>query len=108
MALGNQEIAKIRSYQEHIAKICKDELKDQYNTFQYVTKNLSVWADETVIGADLKRDMETLSNGIKALISLTESINDDVAVLVEEQETTNNSGGYTTALKSNVETLYRG
>lgn len=89
MALGSQELAQIKSYQEHIAKICKEELKDEYNTFQYVTKNLGAWADETVIGTELKKDMEVLTKGIKALISLTESLNGDVAVLVEEQESLN-------------------
>lgn len=89
MALGSQELAQIKSYQEHIAKVCKEELKDEYNTFQYVTKNLGVWADETVIGSELKKDMEVLTKGIKALISLTESLNEDVAVLVEEQENVN-------------------
>lgn len=86
MALGNQELGQVSSYQEHIAKIVANELKDEYNTFQYVTNNLSTWADETVIGAELKKDLETLSGGIKALISLTESLNGDVGTFINEQQ----------------------
>lgn len=110
MALGKQELAQIKSYQEDIAKVCAKELKDEWNTFQYVAKNLSVWADETVIGAELKKDMVTLAEGIEALISLTESLNQDVTALVEAQEKANNSGyGYIESVSRELTSpTYRG
>lgn len=100
MALGTQELAQIKTYQENISKVCADELKDEWNTFQYIAKNLSAWADETVIGAELKKDMNVLAEGVKALISLTESLNSDITALVEAQEKANEGQVYTYAYTS--------
>lgn len=60
MALGSNDLSKISLCQNNIDSMVQ-EWKDCLNTFQYVTNSLEEWADETVIGNEVKNNSKKLN-----------------------------------------------
>lgn len=74
MALGNSSIKSVRTAYDNILKDINygntdsEGLYSCFNTFQYVAKSLSEWADDTVIGQNTKNDLTALTNSLTDLI----------------------------------------
>ena len=60
-----------------------------WNTFQYVGKNLSLWADETTIGANVKQNITQLTNALYNLMQTTNSLNNKIETFLSNQKVLN-------------------
>ena len=99
MALGNCKIANVRYYLEQLNKYIKygdyqTETKGVYscyNTYQYVANNLREWADDTVVGTDVKQDLIKLSNLLLQLIGETNTFINKMETFCDKQDSINGS-----------------
>lgn len=88
MALGNQDLRYINSKQANISGL-NATIKDCWNTFQYVTKSLEEWADETVIGNEIKANSQKLSDILKQITEQIDSLQSKVSRFEQQQRTIN-------------------
>lgn len=91
MALGKTDIATVRERANTIRNINNTVMLDCWNTFQYILRNLDGWADETVIGNDLKTDMATIVGGVKDNIGQTENWLRTLEMYADTQEQLNSA-----------------
>lgn len=89
MALGNTEIDETYAILESVDGYLVS-LEDCWNTFQYVAKNLGEWADDTVIGQESKKELESLAEALKGTIDTLEKTSFSVKGLLRHQRTINN------------------
>lgn len=94
VGFGNSQIGAIRDLLPNLERICDRELADQYNTFQYVVKNLEKWADETTIGKDLRSDMLKLVQEFEHLMYNTKSYVHDMDEFLRAQQRINDTNNY--------------
>ena len=99
MALGESSLNKLYDLNGQIGGyiglgnaegIC---LYSTWNTFQYVAKNLSIWADDTIIGAEVKQSVLKLSNSLYSIMTETNKLNRKVDNFFNKQMLLN--GGFT-------------
>ncbi len=88
--MGDSVLNELRSVNDEIKRKIIPRLADEYNTFQYVVKNLDAWADEVVVGAELRNRMQLLVSRFKSLMDATEGLYDAINNLVCRQEQINN------------------
>lgn len=88
MALGNQDLRYINSKQANISGL-NTTIKDCWNTFQYVTKSLEEWADETVIGNEIKANSQKLSDILKQITEQIDRLQSKVSRFEQQQRTIN-------------------
>ena len=84
MALGSKDLSKITSYQVNISSMLR-EWNDCLNTFQYVTKSLEEWADETVIGNEVRNNSAQLNELLSETIECVNDILSQLTKLVTDQ-----------------------
>lgn len=87
MALGNSQLNTFECDRMDISLIISQKMRNSWNTFNYVSKNLAAWADETTIGADLRNDLIKTCEYIEELLDNTEEFNkklDNFAALQRE------------------------
>jgi len=72
MALGRTDIANLREKVNAIRSINNVTMMDCWNTFQYITRNLDSWANETVIGNEMKQDLNVITQSVRDNIDQTE------------------------------------
>lgn len=95
MALGTTGIGKMDQQLEEIKTSISfgneqsECIYSTWNTFQYVAKNLSVWADETIIGAKVKQNVIQLSNALYNLMEATNRLNSKVDTFISKQKELN-------------------
>jgi len=95
MALGISSIGKMMDHLEKIKGAIKygdvysECVYSTWNTFNYVAKNLSVWADETTIGANVKQNVNQLSDALKILMDSTEKLNKKMDEFITYQKSLN-------------------
>lgn len=65
-------------------------LYDCWNTFDYVSKNLKEWADDTVVGAEIKSQLTRLSKILIDVINETLSVTKRLKEFCEKQSELNN------------------
>ena len=65
-------------------------LYDQWNTFQYVTKNISGWADDTTIGKEVRESLKLLTDCFYSMVANTEKLTQVLKEFINEQKTINN------------------
>lgn len=65
-------------------------LYDCWNTFDYVSKNLKEWADDTVVGAEIKSQLTRLSKILIDVINETLSVTKRLKKFCEKQSELNN------------------
>lgn len=90
MALGKSTIATVREKTTNVKQLCSVDLKDCWNTYQYVSDNLANWADETTIGNDLRQNMINLSTALNELLSRTTELGTKIEKFADTQESINN------------------
>ena len=92
MALGNTSLKTVSTCNDNIkieisyGNETLDCVYSCWNTFDYVSKNLSAWADETTIGAEVKQQMTQLSNALLSLMDSTNKLNTKVSSFISNQE----------------------
>ena len=89
MALGNSEIIRVRGNNNTINDNVNYSLKNSWNTFQWVAKNLSKWSDETTIGSESVQYLNKLASDLKRLIENTSKLTNVVENFVNNQEMIN-------------------
>ena len=83
MALGSSSLQQINTYISQMASLEAD-MRDCWNTFQYVTKSLEGWAEETEIGTDVVTNMRKLSDYLQQLLNYTFSDVDSLINVIAE------------------------
>lgn len=78
MALIDPEINYIRSEIATKIPVHKKDLRDCWNTFQWVTNRLNDWASETVIGATLRENLVKLNQALELLIKNTDTLSQKI------------------------------
>ncbi len=91
VALGASKIAKLQELNDEAMNIIKNDIADQYNTFQYVVKNLSSWADETAVGSELRNKMQKTVEEVFRLMNGSSNLHHSLEELIELQGKINNS-----------------
>jgi len=95
MALGTPGIGTLSQKLEEIKQAINfgneqgEGIYSTWNTFNYVAKNLSVWADETMIGANVKQNVNQLSNTLFELMSSTNKLNTKMENFIIRQKELN-------------------
>ena len=95
MALGTSGIGTLSKKVEEIKTAIKfgneesESIYSTWNTFNYVSKNLSLWADETLIGANVKLNLSQLSNTLYALMESTNRLNNKMTNFINKQKELN-------------------
>ena len=97
MALGNSSLNKVRTNLENIDKDIKygnynsgtNALYSCWNTFDYVSKNLGEWANDTIIGQNSKQDLTKLSNLLSQLIDETRVLQSKINAFCDKQDSVN-------------------
>ena len=88
MALGKSDIAKCKeSYNEILRRI--PILSDCNNSFDYVTKNIAEWADETRVGQETRDNLAMLVSSIDSIIAQLNKYLQYVQNFITEQERAN-------------------
>ena len=64
-------------------------LYSTWNTFQYVVKNLNLWADETIVGNNVKINLENLTKSLLDIIESTSKLTTKLLGFVAEQRLIN-------------------
>ena len=72
MALGNSQLNTFECDRMDISLIISQKMRNSWNTFNYVSKNLSAWADETTIGKELREDLIKTVDYLQQLLDLTD------------------------------------
>ena len=95
MALGETAISKIISAERDIHCALGNDsnwpgMKASWNTFQYVARNLAGWAEDTVIGKELQKEMVALSDALEQLIKKTEQLDLAIVNFANAQRKLNN------------------
>lgn len=99
MALGNKVISETKQRNENIKLAIgfgneqNESIYSTWNTFQYVAKNLNVWADETIIGSNIKQNVNQLSNALYNLMKSTNELNNKIDVFLSNQDKLNGGNG---------------
>ena len=88
MALGNQDLKYINTKVVNLRSL-NSQLKDCLNTFQYVTKSLDEWADETIIGEKTKANSQKLSEALKQISDQIEELQSRVSDFEQKQRAIN-------------------
>lgn len=88
MALGKQDLRYINDKQSNISGL-NQTIKDCWNTFQYVTRSLEEWADETVIGSEIKANSQKLSDTLKQISDQIDKLQVKVARFEQQQRAIN-------------------
>ena len=88
MALGNQDLKYINTKVVNLRSL-NSQLKDCLNTFQYVTKSLDEWADETIIGNKTKANSQKLSEALKQISDQIEELQSRVSDFEQKQRAIN-------------------
>jgi len=100
MALGNPGIQRLSEQNNEIISSINfgneqaEGIYSVWNTFNYVAKNLSIWADETIIGANIKQNINQLSNSLYDLMNSTNRLNDKISAFIVNQKTLNSGSNY--------------
>ena len=100
MALGTTSIEKLNKKNEEIIKLINfgneqtECVYSVWNTFNYVSKNLSLWADETAIGANVKQNVNQLANSLYELMNSTDRLNNKISTFIVNQKTLNSGSNY--------------
>lgn len=95
MALGKTGTANLESKNYEIFNAIKfgneqsESIYSVWNTFNYVAKNLSGWADETTIGTNVKQNIINLSNSLYDLMVSTNKLNDKLDKFIFSQKQLN-------------------
>lgn len=71
--------------------LSRTNIDDCINTFQYVVKSLSEWADETTIGNELRSELVTLVETVENLNEKTGQLMQTVNEFAARQERINNN-----------------
>lgn len=74
MALGRSELNNFECDRMDVDLICKQKLRNSWNTFQYVAKNLNAWADETTIGSETRDDLIKIADRLDQLLNNTDNL----------------------------------
>ena len=70
MAIGNSELNNFEIDRTEISGIVRDSMRNSWNTFDYASKNLKAWADETTIGTDVVNKLISLADELdRALVN---------------------------------------
>lgn len=99
MALGNRTISETKQKNENVKAAISfgneqsECVYSTWNTFSYVAKNLSVWANETTIGANVKQNVTQLSNALYNLMESTNKLNSKVDTFLSNQDKLNGGNG---------------
>lgn len=100
MALTEQGIKNLETYNEDIKQNIDwgnwegTGLYGTWNTFQYVAKNLGVWADDTTIGAETKQSLIRLANSLYTLMEQTVNLTKQIENFKNNQITINSGGNF--------------
>jgi len=89
MALGNSQLNALECDRMDIDLIVDQQMKNSWNTFQYVAKNLQAWADETTIGSELRQNLIKLTEGLDATLRNTHNLTNAVGKFVQNQRRLN-------------------
>lgn len=88
MALGRKDLRYINDRQSNLSGL-NATVKDCWNSFRYVSENLEEWADETVIGNEVKINSQKLSDALKQTYDKIENLQAKVSKFVERQKSIN-------------------
>ena len=89
MALGRSALNEFESNRMDIDLICGQKLRNSWNTFQYVARNLDAWADETTVGAKTKSELVQLTEALNNLLTLTNKFINETGKFSERQRAIN-------------------
>ena len=97
MALGISTVSNVRQKLDNIDNAIKygnynsetEALYSCWNTFDYVSKSLGEWANDTVIGQESKQSLTQLSGLLLDLIEETRRINDKIVLFCDKQDNVN-------------------
>ena len=97
MAIGNSVSAYITKYIGEIREELKESIDSNnlyscWNTFDYISKNLS-WANDTVIGKTAKKEIAEFTQILYNLITVTKELCDKLEEFNELQIKENGGGG---------------
>ena len=70
MALGRSDISRVQDLENDIRTQVNGTLADCWNTFQFVANGLEGWADETVIGSEIKQNVVKLAEMLNKLMQV--------------------------------------
>ena len=99
MALTNSSVRNVRTCTENIKNDIKygnydadtEAIYSCYNTYQYIANNLKEWADDTIIGSEIKQNLLKLSNLLLQLINETRTIENKLNTFCDNQDRINGS-----------------
>ncbi len=91
IALGQSTIQELRRTITEANDIIVNQMADQYNTFQYVVKNLDNWASEVAVGSSLRQKMQQRVETVKSLMDGSRELYRALENLADLQEKINNT-----------------
>lgn len=92
MAIGNRDLGRAEEILFAISSYI-DDMKYSWNTFQYVTKSLNEWADETTVGQNSKTQLGNVTDTLYKLLDNTNNLKKVVSNFIDNQYKIN-KGGY--------------
>ncbi len=90
VVLGQSRIARLREINSEVYDIVSNDFPDQYNTFQYVVKNLDEWADEVTVANDTRQRLQATVDKCYKLMEGSKKLYQVVEDLANQQESLNN------------------
>ena len=103
MALGKSSITNLLTNIDAICDLLKygdyqsnvEGIYSCWNTFDYVSKNLGEWADDTIVGAETRQNLLRLSKILEELIQETISLINKLKKFSQQQMNINDPNGLT-------------
>lgn len=103
MALGESTVTSVRTHMGVIGDLIgkynsghiqNGGLYDCWNTFDYVSKSLKEWADDTTIGLETKDNLIKLSNYLMQVIEETTNLTRKITSFCDKQDEINGKKTY--------------
>lgn len=87
LMLGKTRAIQFRhSLDNTLDRITRGEIVTSISTFRNVYSKIDMWANETMIGANTKQELDKVINGVAALNELSSRLSDSVRNYVDKQE----------------------
>lgn len=94
MALGTTALNELKQDEETILGICNNRMPECFATFDYVVKSLDDWADETVVGQELRKDLSKYATWVRDLNEKTKELCTSMESFIEYQNQINDTANY--------------
>ena len=89
MAIGNSQLMVLDNDTKDISLIATQRMRNSWNTFQYVSKNLRAWADETTIGTDIVNNLIAISDELEHALDNMDAFLKTVDKYIQTQRAAN-------------------